>query len=86
MKFLAVKWFTALAFIMGSAVASADGGKMSTPHNPKWKEECGSCHLAFPPQLLTADSWQRVMAGLDKHFGVNAAMDAKDNREILDFL
>jgi hypothetical protein len=35
---------------------------------------------------LTAENWQRLMGGLDKHFGVNATMDAKDNKDILDFL
>ena len=86
MKFFTVKWFAALALVMGSSLANADGGKLSAPNNPKWKEECGSCHIAYPPQLLTAENWQSVMAGLDKHFGANAMLDAKDNKGILDFL
>lgn len=86
MKFFTVKYIAALAFIFGCTAVYAEGGKMSVPSNPKWKEECGSCHLAFPPRLLTADNWQRLMGGLDKHFGANATLDAKDNKEILDFL
>ncbi len=41
-----------------------------------YTQECGSCHMAYPPQLLPAASWRRVMAGLDKHYGSDAAVDA----------
>ena len=81
-----MKWFAAFALILGSTMAHADGGKFSVPNNPKWKEECGSCHIAYPPQLLTGENWQRLMGGLDKHFEANAMLDPKDNKEILDFL
>ena len=46
---------------------------------PEWKAyeaECGSCHLAFPPNLLPAPSWKSLMGGLADHFGQNAAVDA----------
>lgn len=52
----------------------------------KWKEECGSCHIPYPPQLLSADNWQSLMGSLNKHFGANAELDAKDNKRILGFL
>ena len=83
---LIMKWLTTLVFVLGSTVAHADGGRYALPDHPKWKEECGSCHIAYPPKLLTADDWQKLMAGLDKHFDANATLDAKDSRETLDFL
>jgi len=86
MKGFGINWLVALALVVSTSMAYADGGKLSTPNNKKWKDECGSCHVAYPPQLLTAENWQRVMGGMDKHFGVNASMDAKDSQEILDFL
>lgn len=46
---------------------------------PEWKAyeaECGSCHLAFPPNLLPAPSWKALMGGLGDHFGQNAVVDA----------
>ncbi len=86
MKCFMVKFFVALAFIFGNTVVYADGDKLPVPNNPKWKEECGSCHIAYPPQLLTAENWQRLMGGLNKHFGANAVLDAKDNKDILDFM
>ena len=49
-------------------------------------EECASCHVAYPPQLLTAPGWERVMAQLDKHYGTDASLDAKQRVTIADFL
>jgi len=72
--------------VFGSMTAHADSGRHSVPDNPKWKEECGSCHIAYPPRFLTADDWQKLMEGLDKHFDANAVLDQKDSKEILDFL
>ena len=54
--------------------------------NPVYKEECGSCHMAYPPGLLPAISWQKVMAGLEDHFGDNAELDTATRQTISDFL
>lgn len=54
--------------------------------NTKWQQECGSCHVAYVPALMGKASWQRVMAGLDKHFGADASLDAATSREIGDYL
>lgn len=53
---------------------------------PAFKAECGSCHLPFPPALLPAADWRRVMAKLDKHYGDNASLDDRSRRSIEDFL
>lgn len=42
-----------------------------------YRKECGACHLAYPPNLLPAASWRRTMAGLERHFGQNAELDAE---------
>lgn len=47
------------------------------PRNDAWQAECGSCHLAYPPRFLSAPAWRRMMAGLERHFGVDASVDAK---------
>jgi len=54
--------------------------------NPAYKEECGGCHMAYPPGLLPARSWTRVMSGLENHFGDNAELDAAAYQVIIDFL
>lgn len=81
-----MKWLAAWALVFACRMAYAAGENLSVPDHPKWKEECGSCHVPYPPQLLTAANWQRVMEGLDKHFGENAALEPKIVGEILNFL
>jgi hypothetical protein len=50
--------------------------------DPALKEECGACHVVYPPQMLPVESWRAIMAGLDKHFGSNAGLDAETANEI----
>lgn len=54
--------------------------------NATYRQECGACHVAFPPQLLAAPSWRAVMAGLDTHFGDNASLEPAVGREIAAWL
>jgi mono/diheme cytochrome c family protein len=51
-----------------------------------YAQECGSCHVAYPPRLLPATSWQRLMAGLDTHFGSDAALDAATAQQLSQWL
>lgn len=53
---------------------------------PLYKEECGSCHMAYQPGLLPERSWQKIMAGLESHFGDNAELDSNSTKIITDFL
>jgi hypothetical protein len=54
--------------------------------NAAWREECGSCHVPYPPGLLPQASWRTIMAGLDKHFGENAGLAPETAAEISAFL
>lgn len=60
--------------------------KWRTPPSPEYRDECGSCHIAFPPQMLDAASWRALMDGLSKHFGSDASVDEKRRLAIADFL
>ena len=62
------------------------GGALPLVSNAKWKEECGSCHMAYHPGLLPERSWRKLMGGLDKHFDQSASLDAATQKEITDFL
>jgi cytochrome b len=53
--------------------------------NPVWRDECGSCHLAFHPNLLPSRSWKSIMAGQAQHFGSDLALDAAANATLLAF-
>jgi nitrate/TMAO reductase-like tetraheme cytochrome c subunit len=54
--------------------------------NAALEEECGSCHMVYPPQMLDSNSWLAVMSGLPKHFGSDASIDEKRRATITDFL
>lgn len=65
----------------------ADGGRLMPPNVPAaYTQECASCHLAYPPGLLPARSWQRLMGGLDKHYGSDASLDAATLQQITGWL
>ena len=51
-----------------------------------YETECASCHMAYPPALLSEQSWKNVMSGLSKHFGTDAGVDAKTQIEITNWL
>jgi hypothetical protein len=51
-----------------------------------YRQECGDCHLAYAPRLLPAANWRLLMAGLDRHFGVDASLDPAAAAVIADWL
>jgi mono/diheme cytochrome c family protein len=83
---------TALTILLAGAAlallpaAQADSLPVPADAPPSFQAECGGCHLPFPPALLTAPDWKRVMATLDKHYGDNASLDEKTRRELEAFL
>lgn len=54
--------------------------------NATFQKECSSCHIAYAPGLLPAESWRKVMGGLDKHFGTDASLTDQETREVTAFL
>jgi len=49
-------------------------------------EECGGCHFPYQPGLLPASSWDRILAGLEDHFGENAELESSDLKVIRNYL
>ncbi len=45
--------------------------------DPIYAEQCGACHLAFPPSLAPAATWDRILADLQHHFGADATLSAE---------
>ncbi len=66
--------------------ALADGPLMPLRVPPAYVQECGACHTAYPPALLPARSWQRLMGGLGTHYGSDAALDPKTLAELSGWL
>jgi hypothetical protein len=84
-----------MATMLLPAVALADDDEkdekegsflLAAPPNARWQQECGSCHLAFAPAFLPAQSWRTMMQGLDKHFGTDATLSEPEAVEITAFL
>ena len=66
--------------------ALADGDRRMVPLLPKYQQECAACHLAYPPGMLPAASWKRVMANLPRHYGTDASLDPATVKELSTWL
>ncbi len=77
---------TSTSALLASGGGEGGGSQMPPVTNAKWKTECSSCHMLYHPGLLPERSWNKVMAGLDKHFGENASLDEATRDEIARFL
>ena len=66
--------------------AHADSADLRVPLLPKYEQECAACHIAYPPGLLPAASWQGLMGTLDQHYGTDASLDAASVQEIARWL
>lgn len=79
--FGAVALFGALCTVVRAAPR-----KFPAVTNSAYLKECGACHMAFPPQLMPARSWRRVMGSLDAHFGDSAKLDSPMQIAITEYL
>ncbi len=83
---------TVAAIIGVAALAVVALGRLppTTGHplvqNAAYAKECGACHDAFHPSLLSAASWAALMAGLKDHFGEDASLDPARAEEIAAWL
>jgi hypothetical protein len=51
-----------------------------------YTEECGACHMAYPPGLLPEESWLLLLGHLDDHFGDNAELAELERVHIGEYL
>jgi hypothetical protein len=73
----AVAGLLALCLALPALAEEHGGGRAAaTPLLPRYQTECSGCHLAYPPGLLPAAAWQRLMQTLPRHFGTDASLDA----------
>jgi len=69
-----------------AAVAEEEQGMQFGPLLPKYRQECASCHLAYPPGMLPAASWRRIVQNLDKHYGTDASLDPATVKQLEQWL
>jgi cytochrome c553 len=55
-------------------------------NNPTYIEACGGCHFTYQPELLPSGSWDKILAGLEDHYGEAIELDPKSKKEIAEYL
>jgi hypothetical protein len=83
MSTLLIRTTATLALLL-AGTAQAD--RVAISALPAYHAECAACHMAYPPGLLPAASWQRLMANLPKHFGSDASVDPATLKLLSDHL
>lgn len=74
-----------VGMLLSSTVVFADGNKKYVlPKN--YVAECGSCHVAYPGELLPKNTWKAINSDLKNHFGNDASIDEKSLAEINKYL
>lgn len=68
--------------LTGATSAWADGRLMPSQVLSIYKLECAACHMAYPPGMLPAASWQRIMSGLERHYGTDASLEPAQVKQI----
>jgi hypothetical protein len=72
--------------VITEAAERASSGDIRYVRDSVYTEECGACHLAYPPGLLPAAGWKQVMAGLEDHFDESAELDAETTEHVGKYL
>lgn len=54
--------------------------------NPVYAEQCGACHLAYPPGLLPAASWAKILNDLPEHNGEEVIIESAARQTIAGYL
>lgn len=83
---LARALFGLLAAMGLARAVLADDDRRALPLLPKYQQECAACHLAYPPGMLPAASWRRIMANLPRHYGTDASLDPATVSELAAWL
>ncbi len=81
----ATRRFVTLAITVGlsTSVGAGMDNSLAMPATGLYVSECGGCHTAYAPVLLPARSWHTIMAGLERHFGTDASLDAGTRDQLL---
>jgi mono/diheme cytochrome c family protein len=82
-KRLALALFLAAGLL---AASHAQSNSAQAAQASKYQQECAACHIAYPPGMLPAASWQHLMGNLGKHFGTDASLDDATLHELSGWL
>ncbi len=59
---------------------------LSAVDNAAYKEACGACHFSYQPELLPSGSWEKILAGLEDHFGEAVELAPESKKTIAEYL
>lgn len=71
---------------VGLPVAGEPRIEGRTPLPEIYVDECGSCHVPFPAELLDGATWTALLKDLSKHFDVDAGIDSSALSSIAGYL
>ena len=83
---LALLGLFAFAGISQAAIADDDKRTPRVPLLPQYQQECAACHIAYPPGMLPAASWRRLMDNLPRHYGTDASLDPETVKQLTAWL
>ncbi len=59
---------------------------VAVPAFTPYTQQCTVCHNAYPPGMLSAIAWQKLMADMPSHFGGSVMVNVDTQTEISDWL
>ncbi len=68
--------------LASAALADDDRRAPRVPLAPAYQQECAACHIAYPPGMLPAASWRRIVDTLPHHYGTDASLDPATAKEL----
>jgi cytochrome b len=83
---LGIGLFFAIACGVAFWVNAAQGPRFIGAQNATYTQECGDCHLAYHPSMRTGESWEKMLLGLESHYGEDASLIPEKRAEILAYL
>lgn len=83
----------AIAILLAAMNALADDRGLTAPAEMPayYRDECGGCHVPYPPNLLAAGGfvsggWLPIMRDLRNHYGDDATLDEPTRQKIEQYL
>ncbi len=61
------------------------GKYLKAVNNSVYKEQCGSCHFAYQPELLPSGGWKKILAE-PEHFGESLNLNIETKEAIAGYL
>lgn len=80
------KFSSAVGLLLGVTSFAFAGDHNYGPYPAYYSAECGSCHVPYPPQLMTQAGWETQIKQLKQHYGTDASIDTPAVQTVLSYL